>query len=295
MPFISGENKSAEYNLHSRGFTLIELLVVIAIIAILASLLLPALTRAKAQARTVSCLNNKKQLMLAWHLYASENNDLLVVSGDGEPVPEYNWLPARWVYASLRWDLSPQITNTTALTDPRISLLATYTGKSVHVYRCPEDYYLSPIQRQAGWKFRIRSVSMNWHVGGGTINGKKKGLSGLKIFERMADFSDSSKIIVMLDEHPDTGILPIFDFSAHDLLVKGLPQAHWGDLPGNLHYGGATIGFADGHARRKKWKNTPPLNRPVMYEGYNPWDSPSGPTGPGTDFRWFAEHATEYK
>src|SRR5438105_869756 len=117
-----------------RGFTLIELLVVIAIIAILASMLLPALAKAKTKAQGIKCLSNLKQLQLAWHFYAGDNDDRLTSSGYIRPVE-----PTAWVNGWL--DFSPSTTdntNTALLQDPEKSKFARYL-QSVDVYRCPAD------------------------------------------------------------------------------------------------------------------------------------------------------------
>src|SRR4051794_21830462 len=100
-----------------RGFTLIELLVVIAIIAILAAMLLPALSRAKAAARRIQCINNQKQLATTWVLYTGDNNERMPVNGHNDPPSPNNPL---WVQGNF---FNPQDnTNYSLILDPRYAL-----------------------------------------------------------------------------------------------------------------------------------------------------------------------------
>src|SRR3569623_1045664 len=102
------EKSTIRGGLVQRGFTLIELLVVIAIIAILASLLLPALSKGKAEARVASCINNKRQLILSWQMYANDNNDVLALNSEAAlPSPLDDSFTPNWCYGFSNWDLRP--------------------------------------------------------------------------------------------------------------------------------------------------------------------------------------------
>src|SRR5258708_2105762 len=118
---------------HRNAFTLIELLVVIAIIAILAGMLLPALSKAKAKGQSIACLNNLRQLQLAWIIYADDHNDLMCPNkstGNGTDLDSYRGLPGSWVLGNVRLDSSP--------TNIESGVLFPYT-KSLGVYKCPTD------------------------------------------------------------------------------------------------------------------------------------------------------------
>jgi prepilin-type N-terminal cleavage/methylation domain-containing protein len=223
------------------AFTLIELLVVIAIIAILASMLLPALSESKVKAQGVYCLNNLKQLQLATTMYVGDNRDCFPEN------PGATVTSNAWVTGNLSWDFPPAASNPD---NTNIALLTAgeigpYVAKCVGVFKCPADIHPGASGP------RVRSVSMNGFVGDVLdINGKPNLSPGWRRFLKMSDAATIGPVNlwVMLDECPDS-----INDNFFSVLMSG---SIWTDVPASTHHGAGGFSFADGHSEIKKWHDT---------------------------------------
>ncbi len=220
--FVRVEGRSKRAGNCRPAFTLIELLVVIAIIAILAAMLLPALGKAKTKAEGAGCINNLRQLQLAWHMYGDDNAGQLLLNAPGGGTN-----PVTWVNGWIGWGMEPDNTNRFLLTE---GLLGGYTAKTLGVYKCPAD------KVAAANGPRVRSLSMNTYLG-------RLGLASS--YKKFAEIMRPMMLWVFLDEHPD---------SINDGCFSTLaPAGAWNDLPASYHNGAGGFSFADGHAEIKKW------------------------------------------
>jgi prepilin-type N-terminal cleavage/methylation domain-containing protein/prepilin-type processing-associated H-X9-DG protein len=252
----------------TNGFTLIELLVVIAIIAILAALLLPALTRAKTEAISIQCMSNKKQMQLSWAMYANDFNDFLAINSDQSKDFVTNGATMHdWCEGIMDWSTSPQNTNYGYLNDPRVSSLGPYNVNSYSIYWCPADSYLSSVQHGQGWTHRCRSISMDGAVGDGdkytfsNWNGEKMWWA-VKMVNLNAPGPAMSWVFI--DEHPDSIDDEILYINPAETSGNGV----FTELPAGLHNNACGVSFADGHAEIHKWLNAETIH-PVTYTVVN--------------------------
>jgi prepilin-type N-terminal cleavage/methylation domain-containing protein/prepilin-type processing-associated H-X9-DG protein len=239
-----------------RAFTLIELLVVIAVIAILAALLLPALSNAKEQGKSASCKNNQKELQLCWQLYSDDYNGFLVPNNYiavMNPGPVY--------FAQLSWCEGDAATDTTT-SNIQAGLLFPY-DRSPGIYHCPSD--VSTIHDASGNplpQLRTRSYNMSQSVNAyGWMIDPTSGLAVdviQRCFEKYSQITNppTSQLFVFIDELPATMYDSQFGYPPPGY------GAIWWDMPASYHTQGANLSFADGHVEYWHWRVPKVLNIP---------------------------------
>ena len=222
-----------------RGFTLIELLVVIAVIAILAALLLPALSRAKSKALQISCLTNLKQLQLCWQMYADDCNNVLALN------PKNSTTNA-WIQGDM--SNAADVINAVLL---QYGQLFPY-NKNTGIYRCPADN-LPDKRSTPPISFRVRSYAMSCYMSGEDVGNTHYSLIGYHVNFKLDDITKPkpADAFVFTEEAEFSIDDGHFGFTPSGLPGQG-PENIWLNVPGLWHRG-ANFSFADGHASFRKW------------------------------------------
>jgi prepilin-type processing-associated H-X9-DG protein len=229
------------------AFTFNELLAVIFVVAILAALVVPALAATKGRELTASCLNNLRQLQVAYHLYAEDFNDLIPLNALSAESSN------NWVSGIIN---NPHDCTNTALLES--GLLYPYC-KSLQIYKCPADTAPNP---ESGTP-TVRSYSVNSYMNGWDVGcNHQDDWPSNAIFivqNRLSTLTSPgpSKRIVFVHESPDTIDDGNFSSVPNPTSSSGFAQVDdWWNVPTAMHGNAGTFSYADGHAAIIQWQGT---------------------------------------
>jgi prepilin-type N-terminal cleavage/methylation domain-containing protein/prepilin-type processing-associated H-X9-DG protein len=282
---MKSEHPEQSSNERRAGFTLIELLVVIAIIAILAAMLLPALSRAKQKSQSVACINHLKQLITASMIYAVDNRDYWPPNNAGDPNvdlvnPPANYVAKVWAEGREGSNLVDE-REAEGMVSPRVSLLAPYL-KEKAVFRCPGDK--KPWRVNGQLVTRPRSFGMNAYVGWNTARyNDMPNEQRYRVYQKTVA-SAGVTTFIFGEIHPDSICRPMFGINMDSQMIY-----HY---PGNYHGQLSNFAFADGHAEAHRWRDSQFNNpTPAPSNWHNHTGNAARPSS-NNDLAWLKEHTT---